>query len=278
MESVELITARIPTKAESKRNGTYLGSGNYGYVYQGVYHGEDVAMKVMNDLNDTQKLRTIREFNTMIVFQSKGGDPHVLKYVDILRKENGTVILVTELQIGLSIDDHSIKEFFAPLFLMHRNAKRNTKDLMTQSLIALQKLHKNNIGYRDMKSSNTILRRRPGTEEGRLENYLPIDVVFVDFGGVCRKNGKKDECVTTNLIFSREGFTAPELLSKDQSVRNIKGEIKADIYSLAKIWYDVIPGKRKISKSLKEMIEAMVSEDPEERPDLNTVLSEIEKW
>lgn len=233
-----------------------LGTGAFGTVYKGLYHGvHDVAVKVLHRLEDkchsdafereVMLLKALRHHN---VVQFLGA---------ALNGPQGTALLVTELmELGdlwraLPAKDPTTSE---RIFSWHRRGRRVMEDVAR----GLHYLHSKRVVHFDLKSANILL-SRAGTAK------------LADIGMARVLNKSYLSVVSSGL--GTFAWSAPEVLTGRRCSE------KADIYSFGIVLFEICTGEAPVRGDMRplrapddcpeevvSLYERCVAEDPQIRP------------
>jgi serine/threonine protein kinase len=256
-----------PTFPEDVTCMRTLGEGHFGKVCQGVYKGEQVAMKFSKRPNNADDF--LEEFAQMELFQEAGGHQHVLRYIAVLPdiSQEDSVVLVTELVEGKELNK-------IPKSTYGSNKKRLT--LMYQISDGLRALHHCGIVHRDIKPANVMMRSVNG-------KFSEVNAVIVDFGTGCHvAYGSLNSCCNTSMCSwaGSPRYMAPEVALKNTS--DIAGDalkttsffFAGDVYSLGVTFREIFDGI--LPLSLLNLINSMVDPNPAKRPTMKDVVEIIE--
>jgi serine/threonine protein kinase len=282
MGKLPVSPASPPKKFECRIRGQLLGTGNGGYVCRGIFHDHVVAYKVIKDRTPEQVEQIEAEFAMMKAFAAgRFANPHITRYLKLMQSPDraGDVIIVMSLENGRDLENVESgvrKNFFEPLFTTHQQAQKNLGDFLLQTSTALQSLHKAGIAYRDMKPDNTLLRLRLGGEKNNPEDYLPINIAYLDFGGACENKASGMACQSIKRVFTR-GYQAPEITGDTKQYLDFDGFVRADIFTLGRLWVSSLPGpgKTPLTTAIVDLTEKMLAVDPKTRPSLSNVIKTV---
>ncbi|MEK3660253.1 serine/threonine-protein kinase [Paenibacillus sp. FSL F4-0236] len=251
-----------------------LGKGGVGEVFLALdtFTQRKIALKVYSNRDNVSTARIQREVE--IISKLKHTNIPVLFDVGFFKN---TYYLVQEF-----IDGNTLENEINTTSVTIREAISYSKDILS----ALSYLHQNNIIHRDLKPSNIIISR------------TTKKAVLFDFG-----ISKTDSNWTDNLTLTQPGgFIGTPAFMAPEQIENQSVTFKADIYSLGLILYKLFSGKLPFdyknikdifsratksyqviikndtligSEKLEELINQMLSLDPDNRPEMNEVLQII---
>jgi serine/threonine protein kinase len=254
----------LPEEVEVCRrpDGTWwqLGTGGYGTVYKGLYHGiHPVAIKIIHHIEeDRHKDSFIREASLLKALRHK----NVVQVLGAsLDGPQGTALLVTELmELGdlwraLSAKDSTGDRIFS---WYNRGAQ-----CMMDVANGLHYLHTKRVVHFDLKSANILL-SKAGTAK------------LADIG-MARVLNKSYLSVISGL--GTFAWSAPEVLAGKRCTE------KADIYSWGVVLWEICTGEapaRGDMRSLQapddcpqqivDLYEQCIAENPDDRPSATQVL------
>ena len=254
----------LPEEVEVCRrpDGTWwqLGTGGYGTVYKGLYHGiHPVAIKIIHHIEeDRHKDSFIREASLLKALRHK----NVVQFLGAsLDGPQGTALLVTELmELGdlwraLSAKDSTGERIFS---WYNRGAQ-----CMVDVANGLHYLHTKRVVHFDLKSANILL-SKAGTAK------------LADIG-MARVLNKSYLSVISGL--GTFAWSAPEVLAGKRCTE------KADIYSWGVVLWEICTGEapargdmrplqapEDCPQTIVDLYEQCVAELPDDRPSATEVL------
>lgn len=254
----------LPEEVEVCRrpDGTWwqLGTGGYGTVYKGLYHGiHPVAIKIIHHIEeDRHKDSFIREASLLKALRHK----NVVQFLGAsLDGPQGTALLVTELmELGdlwraLSAKDSSGDRMFS---WYNRGSQ-----CMVDVANGLHYLHTKRVVHFDLKSANILL-SRAGTAK------------LADIG-MARVLNKSYLSVISGL--GTFAWSAPEVLAGKRCTE------KVDIYSWGVVLWEICTGEAPARGDMRplqapedcpqkivDLYEQCVAENPDDRPSATQVL------
>ncbi len=239
-----------------------LGKGGMGAVYRArhILLGDRVAIKVLPPQmrNNAEWLRRFqREGQAARRFRH----PNAVTVYDLRTTPNGLVYMVMEYVEGRTLDQE--------LRLRTRFSPRDAFAVLEPVMSALNAAHLMGVVHRDLKPENIMI--------GREQNSGDITVKILDLG--IAKLVAGDEATGTGaLTVAGQILGTPFYMSPEQwgeiprdGQSTIDG--RADIYSLAAVFYELISGKRAFSgMTLPEVRREHVSITP--KP-LNEIVADV---
>lgn len=193
-------------------NKKIIGRGKYSNVYTGIIENtnEHIAIKkiCLNKITKDDEIVVDREIATIHILMTIEQNNNILKYYDIIRKNNYVYIIMELCTNGnlTSILINPIKEKYVKYYF-------------AQIVNGLYWIHKNGIIHNDIKPDNILI----------TDNYKTLKIC--DFGFSNTVNNKDD-----NIICGTPIYMAPEILKYKNSYK------KSDIWSLGVILYELIYG------------------------------------
>ncbi|XP_059967575.1 RAF proto-oncogene serine/threonine-protein kinase isoform X2 [Mesoplodon densirostris] len=255
---------------------TRIGSGSFGTVYKGKWHG-DVAVKILKVVDPTPE--QFQAFRNEVAVLRKTRHVNILLFMGYMTKDN--LAIVTQWCEGSSLYKHlHVQETKFQMFQLI--------DIARQTAQGMDYLHAKNIIHRDMKSNNIFL------HEG-------LTVKIGDFGLATVKSrwsGSQQVEQPTGSIL----WMAPEVIRMQD---NNPFSFQSDVYSYGIVLYELMTGELPYShisnrdqiifmvgrgyaspdlsklykncpKAMKRLVADCVKKVKEERPLFPQILSSIE--
>uniref|UniRef100_A0A8C0JDH9 RAF proto-oncogene serine/threonine-protein kinase n=1 Tax=Chelonoidis abingdonii TaxID=106734 RepID=A0A8C0JDH9_CHEAB len=255
---------------------TRIGSGSFGTVYKGKWHG-DVAVKILKVVNPTPE--QFQAFRNEVAVLRKTRHVNILLFMGYMTKDN--LAIVTQWCEGSSLYKHlHVQETKFQMFQLI--------DIARQTAQGMDYLHAKNIIHRDMKSNNIFL------HEG-------LTVKIGDFGLATVKSrwsGSQQVEQPSGSIL----WMAPEVIRMQD---NNPFSFQSDVYSYGIVLYELMTGELPYShinnrdqiifmvgrgyaspdlsklykncpKAMKRLVADCVKKVKEERPLFPQILSSIE--
>ncbi|XP_063916081.1 kinase suppressor of Ras 2 isoform X3 [Zophobas morio] len=207
---------------EELRMGDVIGTGRFGTVYRGYWHG-DVAVKVLNmsHLNDEKALE---QFKSEVSMFRKTRHENVILFMGACMQPPKLAI-VTSLSKGMTLYTH--------LHLRKDKFNMNKTTVVAQQISqGMGYLHARGIIHKDLKSKNIFL------DNGK--------VVITDFGlfsvtKLCFGNRKNDS------LWIPPGwlcYLSPEIIRKLHAHQLHAEELpfskSSDVYAFGTVWYELL--------------------------------------
>uniref|UniRef100_A0A8C0EZK9 RAF proto-oncogene serine/threonine-protein kinase n=1 Tax=Bubo bubo TaxID=30461 RepID=A0A8C0EZK9_BUBBB len=193
---------------------TRIGSGSFGTVYKGKWHG-DVAVKILKVVDPTPE--QFQAFRNEVAVLRKTRHVNILLFMGYMTKDN--LAIVTQWCEGSSLYKHlHVQETKFQMFQLI--------DIARQTAQGMDYLHAKNIIHRDMKSNNIFL------HEG-------LTVKIGDFGLATVKSrwsGSQQVEQPTGSIL----WMAPEVIRMQDSN---PFSFQSDVYSYGIVLYELMTGE-----------------------------------
>uniref|UniRef100_A0A5F8HEF7 RAF proto-oncogene serine/threonine-protein kinase n=1 Tax=Monodelphis domestica TaxID=13616 RepID=A0A5F8HEF7_MONDO len=193
---------------------TRIGSGSFGTVYKGKWHG-DVAVKILKVIDPTPE--QFQAFRNEVAVLRKTRHVNILLFMGYMTKDN--LAIVTQWCEGSSLYKHlHVQETKFQMFQLI--------DIARQTAQGMDYLHAKNIIHRDMKSNNIFL------HEG-------LTVKIGDFGLATVKSrwsGSQQVEQPTGSIL----WMAPEVIRMQD---NNPFSFQSDVYSYGIVLYELMTGE-----------------------------------
>ncbi len=239
-----------------KKVGT-IGTGSYGTVYKllprplkdgnllPVAAKRNIIHESINFVGSIRELDMLQRFN---------GHPHFVGLVDVVP---GTTIPTTPTTGQMQKDDilfpvlekydTSLDRYIAEFSLEYDHVMHITMQL----LVALEFAHARSVIHRDLKPSNVLVNRQG------------IRICLADFGISRVDNGEEH---TPNI--TPNWYKAPEVMTRNYGV-------KADIWSLGCIVYELATGKLLIHTKTNDNIDELIREYRRIDNELESILQHV---
>ncbi|XP_046390732.1 kinase suppressor of Ras 2 [Ischnura elegans] len=267
------------------RMGEPIGTGRFGTVYRGNWHG-DVAIKVLNmDQLDNEK--TLEAFRLEVTTFRKTRHENLVLFMGACMKPPRLAI-VTSMCKGMTLYTHI--HLRKDKFSMHK-----TTNVAQQISQGMGYLHARGIVHKDLKSKNIFL------ENGK--------VVITDFGlfsvtKLCYGNRKGDGL---SIPPGWLCYLSPEIICSLTANQKYEEEElpftkSSDVYAFGTVWYELLCGdwpfkaqppeaiiwqvgkgmkqslaNLQASRDVKDILMLCWSFKPSERPDFSCLLKTLEK-
>lgn len=218
------------------------------YVAKHTVLGREVAIKVLKGscADDTDVVqRFINEGRAAGTL----GHPNIVECTDIGTTTDGKPYLVLELLVGHSLADEIVR--FGPLAI-GRAAK-----IASRIADALATAHISGIVHRDLKSDNVFLSRKRGVLDW---------VKVLDFG--VSKFDSDPAGTQKGSMLGTPDFMAPEQVVDARTV-----DLRADVYALGVILYEMLAGRRPFHGIGFPMVLYAIAHEPP--PDLESIRKDI---
>uniref|UniRef100_A0A8D3BH87 RAF proto-oncogene serine/threonine-protein kinase n=1 Tax=Scophthalmus maximus TaxID=52904 RepID=A0A8D3BH87_SCOMX len=253
-----------------------IGSGSFGTVYKGKWHG-DVAVKILKVTDPTPE--QLQAFRNEVAVLRKTRHVNILLFMGYMTKDN--LAIVTQWCEGSSLYKH--------IHVLETNLKMiQLIDIARQTAQGMDYLHAKNIIHRDMKSNNIFL------HEG-------LTVKIGDFGLAtvkARWSGSHQVEQPSGSIL----WMAPEVIRMQD---NNPYSFQSDVYSYGIVLYELMTGElpyamianrdqiifmvgrgylspdlsklyKNCPKAMKRLVADTIKKSKDERPLFPQILSSIE--
>lgn len=270
-------------------NGRYrleklLGRGGMGAVYRATDQTlkRDVACKVVR-ATALKSPHILERFRREAQTLGKLNHPNIVSIFDYGSLPDGTAFLIMELLTGYSLQSEiDRKERFTiseAVKIIHSIAK------------AIAYAHDHGIIHRDLKPDNVILLKHQSSQSD------PYHIKLIDFGLV--KQVEEVSVPGEHLLTNAGQLIGTPLYMPPEQARGIALDIRADIYSLGIIFYELLSGRvpfrgetvgdtiykhfteppppfktwnLDIDEEIEDLIRQMLAKEPEDRPANATIL------
>ncbi|EUB60838.1 Serine/threonine-protein kinase B-raf [Echinococcus granulosus] len=228
--------------AEEIQRGPRIGSGSFGTVFKGYWHG-DVAIKELNVVDPTAT--QLKAFKNEVNVLRKTSHANILLFMGVVSKPR--LAIITQWCEGSSLYKH------IHVHERHFDVEEMV-DVARQTTQGMDYLHAKKILHRDLKSSNIFLHERI--------------VKIGDFGLATMKTWKGGSRQPTGSIF----WMAPEVM-------RMEGETPytnlSDVYAFGIVLYELITGQLPFrGHNSREQILFLVGKGIL-RPDMSAIRSDV---
>jgi eukaryotic-like serine/threonine-protein kinase len=218
-----------------------IGRGGMGVVYRGVHDhlGRPVAVKALAP-ELTQQPEFKERFFAEAKTQARLQHPNIVGVYDLI-EDGGEFFIVMELVDGQGLEERLKASAGQGLELQEAFA------IFSQMLTALDHAHSEGVIHRDIKPSNVLI-----TETGRVK--------LTDFGIALLIGDKR-------LTASQSAIGTPTYMSPEQIVRPRSVDHRADLYSAAVVFFEMLAGQPPFDDETEYGIKKLHVEAPP--PDLS---------
>lgn len=229
------------TRVGQYRIESPIGRGGMGVVYRGVHDhlGRPVAVKALAP-ELTQQPEFKERFFVEAKTQARLQHPNIVGVYDLI-EDGGEFFIVMELVDGQGLEERLKASAGQGLDLQEAFA------IFSQMLTALDHAHSEGVIHRDIKPSNVLI-----TESGRVK--------LTDFGIALLIGDKR-------LTASQSAIGTPTYMSPEQIVRPRSVDHRADLYSAAVVFFEMLAGQPPFDDETEYAIKKLHVEAPP--PDLS---------
>ena len=216
-----------------------IGRGSFGEVYITKKKGDDkiYATKKL-EREKIEKTEAIKYLKNEIIILQNLNHPNIVKYEDIKKTKKHFYIVMEfcnggELSKALEKYQSKYGKPFSQEIVQH---------LMRQIIDAFRYLHGLKIIHRDIKLDNVLLSFENEQDKESL-NMMKAIVKIIDFGFACRVSKSGLQYSTLGSPINMDPIILKKLNSKGRKARQLGYDIKADVWSLGTICYEMLIGK-----------------------------------
>ncbi len=207
-----------------------LGDGGMGSVYEASHEmlGTHVAVKVLHS-ELLRRSGLIERFLQEARVSAQIRSPHVVQVTDVDRTPEGVAYLVMELLQGEPLAS-----------VVKREGKLSVAtacEYTLQILSALEAAHALGVIHRDLKPDNVFLTYAGGK---------PV-IKLIDFGIAKLKRAEGSAPQAKNLTVAGMLMGTPEYMAPEQAYAADKVDVRADLYSVGCMLYEMLSGQTPVS-------------------------------
>ena len=201
-----------------------LGDGGMGAVYEAEHLnlGTHVAIKVLH-VDLARRAGIAERFLQEARVSAQIRSPHVVQVIDVDSTTDGVAYLVMELLQGEPLGAVVRRE--------HRLSVNTASEYTLQILQALEAAHALGVIHRDLKPDNVFVTFQGGK---------PV-LKLIDFGIAKLKTAQAGQ--TKNLTVAGMLMGTPEYMAPEQAYAADKVDVRADIYAVGVMMYEMLSGK-----------------------------------
>ncbi len=205
-----------------------LGDGGMGSVYEALHEmlGTHVAIKVLH-VELSRRAGLIDRFLQEARVSAQIKSPHVVQVTDVDRTPEGVAYLVMELLQGEPLSNVVKRE--------GKLAVGTACEYTLQILSALEAAHAIGVVHRDLKPDNVFVTFAGGK---------PV-LKLIDFG--IAKLKRAEGAQAKNLTVAGMLMGTPEYMAPEQAYAADKVDVRADLYSVGAMMYEMLSGKTPVS-------------------------------
>ncbi len=208
--------AKVPAKIGKYVITNKVAEGGMGAVYKGIHPtlNKDVILKKLTlsgDEHITERFK--REARIMMDFKND----NIVDVYDHF-KAGGSYYIVLEFVDGMALDEMIRKERYLP----------NDMALLIflEACKALKYAHDKNVIHRDIKPGNILISKKG-------------EIKLVDFGIASISDDDESNLTRDGMTLGTPSYMAPEQFNNSKSV-----DLRADIYSMGVMLYEMVTGKK----------------------------------
>jgi len=230
-----------------------LGVGGMGVVVAARHLQLDQKVAIKFLLEDALQYPAVTErFAREARAAARIQSPHVARVIDVGAMDNGAPYMVMEYLDGEDLDQRLAREGRVPVTEALR--------LVLQACEALAEAHAAGIVHRDLKPANLFLARQKDRR---------VIVKVLDFG-----ISKMEEPGQTNLTKTSTMVGTPYYMSQEQLTNSKAVDVRADIWSLGVILYELMTGHRPFTaETMPEIVAAILQNAPDRPSELEPSIS-----
>ena len=241
-----------------------LGTGAWGYVVEGQFRGQTIAVKCLHDLIRHPEVVSLIRQEISVMAQLR--HPNLVLFIAAVLDEESDPLIITELL------DVSLRKAYEKHLLVDMRSKGSIYRDIACALNYLHLHHHGAIIHRDVSSANVLLEGKPNKQwKAKLSDFgsakLVADATTVGPGAMV--------------------YAAPEVREKS----GVQQSPMVDVYSygvlLCEVTVEEFPTERKyvtMVQSIKDswpnlfhLITSCNSANPENRPTMANILTELDK-
>ena len=254
---------QVPRKEITLNMQKFLGTGAWGFVVEGKFRGQKVAIKCLHDMIRQPEVIEIIRKEIGIMAQIR--HPNLVMLIAAVIDAENDPLIVTELL------DISLRKAYEK-YLLQGSSKLSIFQDVASALNYLHLHQRGELIHRDVSSANVLLEAKPNNQwKAKLSDFGSAKLAI--------------EAKTTGP--GAPAYTAPEV----QREMGICQTAKLDVYSYGILLCEVIVEQFPMDGSLPSMVQTVrsrwpfmhglvtscIQEHPDNRPTMSYVLGEFDK-
>jgi len=200
-----------------------LGAGSYGTVYKVRWHGDVVAVKVLNEGPDDEVAQKQAEFLRELHVMSSLRSPYLVQMLGACSLKEPLLIVSEYLPNG------DLRKFLKKEVV----TLKMIRELAVQVLMGLNYIHRRNVMHRDLTPSNVLIGGERGVWWAKIADF-----------GLAR-------CVSPSTVTLDRGtvsYRAPEIFEQPNEPDQPKYTTKVDMFSFGLLLYFMFYGENPLEK------------------------------
>ena len=241
----------------------FLGTGAWGFVVEGTFRGQRVAVKCLHDMIQSPKFAEVMRKEIAIMAQVR--HPNLVLLIAAVMDAKNSPLIITELL------DISLRKAYEEKFLQGSSKLNIFRDIAA-ALNYLHLHHGGEIIHRDVSSANVLLEAKPNNQwKAKLSDFGSAKLAI--------------EAKTTAP--GAPVYSAPEVRKE----MRIPQTAKLDVYSygilLCEVTVEQFPDEESLPSMMQEvkgkwafmhrLITSCVQDRPDNRPTMSYILTEFNK-
>lgn len=258
-----------------------LGKGRMAGVYKAQHEtGPIVAIKVLPP-SSARDRALLSRFRREAKIATRMKHPNVVRTFEVGRSRDAVNQMVYYLVMEF-LEGETLQEW---LERKKRLDPAEAVRLVYQALLGLQHLHEQGLVHRDLKPSNLMLARPLGTGPTDEVQKVTLKILDLGLGRALVEELGPNQPTTEHSALTTEGalLGTPDYMSPEQARDARSADIRADIYSLGCVLYQLMAGHPPFPDTnvISQMIRH-ATEEPKPLPQINSQvpdgLQQIVSW
>jgi len=216
-----------------------IGQGAFGEVYITKKKGSDKIFATKKlEREQIEKSEAMKYLKNEIIILQNLNHPNIVKFEDVKKTKKHFYIVMEYCnggELSKALEKYQLKygKPFSQEIVQH---------LMRQIIDAFKYIHGFKIIHRDIKLDNILLNFE-NEQDKEILNMMKATVKIIDFGFACRISKSGLQYSTLGSPINMDPIILKKLNSSGKKARQLGYDLKADVWSLGTICYEMLIGR-----------------------------------